>query len=201
MSGSLPRSQRFDLSSVEADRYQRMKRTQLLVHSVLGVLLIVGGVGLTTAVLKILGTFPGLLGQPDGRWVLALFGAVLAYVGIVAVLFVASVRHGGRGPIWAKVDPRGCSLIWRDGCTKSWTWDDLRGLLRLQETQVSTRVMRTSIQLSIASFVALSVEARDAIVASAQARGLTVRTSEFAGTPYTAPHTEILIHRVNLRDG
>lgn len=190
----------FDLTGVESSDYSRMRSTFLFIRLLLVTLLVIAGVGMVFAVPRLIRDFPHLMRQPDGPWILGLFVAILIYVGIVVTLLVQSVRHNGRGPVRADVGREGFSLSWSDGCCRSWTWDDMRGSVILKDLREGGAGGQASIQLSVAGFAALSGELYDAIVLSAKARGLTVRSSEFPGTPYIAKHTTIVIRRDSLQE-
>jgi hypothetical protein len=185
----------FDLSDVESSDYRRMRTTVLLIRLLLVALLVIGGVGMAFALPRLIQNLQNLAGRPEGPWVLGLLVAILVYICIVATLLAQSVRHRGRGPVRVEVTPDGFSLSWSDGCSRSWAWDNLRGSVRLTDSSGGSTDCPASIQLSMAGSGALSGAACEAIVQSAEARGLVVRTSEFAETPYIAKHNTIVIRR------
>lgn len=199
MSAQSADERHFDLTGVESSDHSRMRSTFLLIRLILVALLAFGGAGMPFVVPRLIRDFPRLVMQPDGPWLLALFVTVVLYLGLVATLLVQSARHHGRGPVRADVGRDGFRLSWSDGCYRSWTWDDLRGSVRLTDLREGVSGYEASIQLSMAFCGALSGEAYDAIVLSARARGLTVRSSDFPGSPYMGKHRTVVIRRDSLQ--
>jgi hypothetical protein len=172
-----------------------MRSTNHFILALLGVLLLIGGIGMAFVIPRLILDFGAVLASPNAPWTLALFSAIVVYLAFVVVLFVDSIRHGGRGPIRVEVGPTGFALVWADGCKRLWNWDHLRDSIRLTDLRGANVACEAEIQLSMAGSGSLSGEACDAIVASARVRGLSVRTREFAGSAYIARNTSILIRR------
>ena len=184
-----------DLADVELARRKSLRSTIRFVRLILGALLTIGAVGMLFVVPLLVRDLPKLVTKPDGFWALGLFGAVLAYIGLVTTLLLQSIRHRGRGPIRVEVGPDGFALTWMDGYRRSWDWDRLRGSVHLTDLREANVGCEAEIQLSIAGSGWLTGEACDAIVQSANDRRMSVTVREFAGSSYIARNKDIVIRR------